>query len=132
MGFDKDRAIIAQNSATAAAALLVAEGGFDPDRFDAVRIHIFNGTMALAGAEAVVERIEATSVSAGASEAPVATSAPGGRPGADVELKFGKFRGKTIGAVAKTEDGLSWLEWAGENSSNDFIKSTIRKFLAAA
>ena len=51
------------------------------------------------------------------------------KPNADVEVKFGKYKGQTIGQIAAHDK--NWLEWAGENTTNDFMKRKIGEFLAA-
>lgn len=63
----------------------------------------------------------------------------------EVELAFGKFRGATIAEVASltaeeadedygytTGPGRTWLEWAEENATSDYIKDAISAYLKAA
>lgn len=136
---DRDKSIIAQNAGTTAANLIasaVSAGTLAPatvdelvEVFDSVRTSVFNGTLALAGAQSVVESFEGGS----ASSAPAASEHPTGggpRPHADVEIKFGKFRGKTI-AQAHAADA-DYVEWLATECNNDFLKSRVREFLAAA
>lgn len=152
MGFSKEHAIIAQNSATVAAALVGP--GATVEQFEEVRRQVFNGTLALAGAESVVEAFESPTSVAQAVAAPTYPQAapayepfPQPSPSFDpsgpggVELKFGKYKGQTIAQVwaDPTPDprsgepaGRGWLEWAAANTNNDFVKSKIREFLATA
>lgn len=135
MSFSKDHAIIAQNSATAAATIYAAIGPqeWTADLYEQIRTDIFNGSIALAGAEAVVQTFESPS-----SVADIARDATpqqnsgfsassGGTAGATI-LKFGKHRGKTIAQVASEDPG--WLDWASQNTNNDFVKTKIREFLS--
>lgn len=138
MGFNKELSIIAQNAGTTAAVIyteLVRQRGdstFDPEEFDQIRLAVFQGTLAYAGAETVVETFEGEGPS---TTAPAAVSAGGyamPRPGSDVELRFGKYKGQTIQQVWDSgEDGQSWLDWAAKNTNNDFVKKQIQQFLAA-
>ena len=153
LSFNKEHAIIAQNSATAAANIVAAQieagvGSLDPmAAFDIYRTHIFNGTLTLGGAEMIVETFESPTSVAQAVASPPSRfpdsfpepSAPepsyGGGGGGNssgaggVVLKFGKHRGKTIAQVAQEDAG--WLTWASENTNNDFVKNKIREFLSA-
>jgi len=152
LSFNKEHAIIAQNSATAAANIVAAFiasgniGGADVlTMFDDFRSHIFNGTLALGGAEMVVETFESpTSVAQAVATPPTrfpdsfpepSSPAPsfggggGGNGAGSVVLKFGKHRGKTIAQVAQEDAG--WLTWASENTNNDFVKNKIREFLSS-
>lgn len=138
---DRDKSIIAQNAGSTAAAILTAgvnAGAIQPRdedellaTYDTIRTSVFNGTFALAGAESVVESFEG-----GGSSAPTSAPASGGggggsRPHADVEVRIGKYRGKTIGAIHSEPEGADWLDWASQNLSNDWLKTRIREFLAA-
>lgn len=136
MSFDKDRAIIAQNSATAAATILAGQP-FDAAEYERVRTSIFNGSLALAnsaGGATPVERVQAAFPDSEVVDLPqVRHEAPAGRPsgGEDLSaftLKFGKHRGKTLGAIY--DEDPSWLDWAGENTNNEYAKGRIQKFLA--
>lgn len=140
---DRDKSIIAQNAGTTAANLVasaVSAGTLAPatvdelvEVFDSVRTSVFNGTLALAGAQSVVESFESRGggdASATGGQANAAPSSGGSRPHADVEIKFGKFRGKTI-AQAHAADA-DYVEWLATECNNDFLKSRVREFLAAA
>ena len=138
MSFNKDHAIIAQNSATAAATIYAAIGPqeWSTELYERIRTDIFNGSIGLAGAETIVQTFEApTSVADIAREAAPApqstgggfSTSGGGTAGATV-LKFGKHRGKTIAQVASEDPG--WLDWAAQNTNNDFVKTKIREFLS--
>lgn len=138
---DRDRSIIAQNAGTTAANLIasaVQAGTLAPaslddllDTFDETRTKVFNGILALAGAQAVVETLEGNSSYSEPSSSP-APSGGGSRPHADVEVKIGKYRGKTIGAIYGEPEGADWLDWASKNLSNDWLKGRITEFLQAA
>lgn len=138
MGLDRDSSIIAQNAGTTAAAIynaLVAQRGdttFDPEEYEAIRLHVFQGTLSLAGAETVVEVFEGSGTAQASSTypAPQAVASPsGGKPNADLVINFGKHRGKTVETIDKTD--RSWLEWVARESNNEFVKSRVAKFLAA-
>lgn len=129
MGFDKDRAIIAQNSAAAAANIVAAEGVWDADRFDEVRTHIFQGTLALAGAAPVaVSAVEAVQEAFPGAELQGVPSSSSNDAG-DVVLNFGKHKGKTIAQVQASDPG--WLDWVLDKSNNQFIVGKVREFRAA-
>ncbi len=134
MAYNKDRAIVAQNSNTGASAIVAAlvqtgEVTLDTvvDVYSLIRSAIFEGTLALADG-----------VIAGQTEAQAAAaSAPsgGGRTsdaGAGVNLKFGKHAGKTIAEVyALGDEGASYVQWLAETSNNDFIKGKAAEYLAS-
>lgn len=131
--FEKDRAIIAQNSATAAATLLAGKP-FDQAEYERVRTAIFEGSLALANGGGTVQRVQEAFVGSTVVE-PEAQPAPAPRPTnqndpATLVLKFGKHRDKTIGQV-DAEGDRSWLEWAAENSSNEFVAKRIAAYLAS-
>lgn len=141
---DRDRSIIGQNAGTTAAALLttavqagvVAPATLDDllETYDTIRTSVFNGSLALAGAQSVVEKFEPGYDPSSDVGRDRLQSVPtgGGKPHADVEVKVGKYRGKTIGAIYDLgEDGAGWLEWASQNLSNDWLKGRIAEFLAA-
>lgn len=140
MSFTKEAAIIAQNSATAAAAivaaLVVQQGLTDVGEvnsiFDLVRTNIFNGSIALAGAESVVELMEATPATRGGSQRRTGggsrTDYSDQQPG-DVVIKGGKHAGKTIADVA--DEDPEWIEWAATNLNNDFLRKKVVAFQAA-
>lgn len=138
---DKDRSIIAQSAGKDAAELtkaLIGAGEVTSlnaiDVYDTLKTDIFNSTLALAGAQAVVERFEGGSSYDNGGPGTTLQSVPtgGGRPHADVEVKVGKYRGKTIGDIFDLgEDGAGWLDWASKNLSNDWLKGRISEFLAA-
>lgn len=135
---DRERSIIAQNAGSTAASLVasaVAAGTLAPattdellSEFDKVRTTVFNGTLAFAGAESIVQSVEGSSTPPAQSSAPAPSG--GSKPNADVEIRVGKYRGKTIGQVA--EDDLDYLQWMGENINNDFLRDKVNEFLRAA
>jgi len=49
---------------------------------------------------------------------------------ADVVVKFGKYKGKTLGDILSQDKG--YLEWLAEKSSNQFIAGKARQLLEAA
>ena len=48
---------------------------------------------------------------------------------ADVVVKFGKYRGKTLGQILAEDEG--YVRWLAEKSTNDFIASRARALLNA-
>lgn len=136
---DKDRSIIAQSAGKDAAEItkaLIGAGEVSSlsalDVYENLKTGIFNSTLALAGAQSVVESFEGnSSPSSSPASAPSGGGGGSGRPHADVEVRIGKYRGKTIGAIHDEPEGADWLGWASENLSNDWLKSRIREFLAA-
>lgn len=138
MSFSKDHAIIAQNSATAAATIYSAIGPqeWSKELYEQIRTDIFSGSISLAGAETIVQTFDAPASVADivreAAPAPQSNgggfSASGGGTAGATVLKFGKHRGKTIAQVASEDPG--WLDWASQNTNNDFVKTKIREFLS--
>lgn len=125
MAFSKDRAIIGQNAATAAATLLQGTGATYED-FESMRTAIAEGSLAFA--DGVIE---------GVTDAPKKSYTPrasggGGQSndaGAGVALKFGKYAGTTIADVhAKDPEYVTWL---AETSNNEFIKGKAAEYLAS-
>lgn len=143
---DRDKSIIGQNAGTTAAAILntlvnagivhVADVDDALATFDRIRKDVFAGSLELAGAETVVAGFSGGAAPSSVSSVTSSYSEPtpaAGRPGGDVEIKFGKYAGKTIADVyASGKDGAEYLEWAAGNLNNDFLKKHIRSFLAAA
>lgn len=146
--YDRERAITAGNAANVAGNIvvaLIASGNVEPSvgaivgTFQDLHVEVFNSNLALAGAESVVEVFETPEVvSAAAAAAPAtqeysrptpAASPAGSNDPSTVVLKFGKHSGKTIAQVYNEDP--SWLEWAGENTRNDFIKGRIAAFYAS-
>jgi hypothetical protein len=138
VAYDKDRAIAAQNAATAAAtvyAAIVSQGTpeWDANLYDNIRTAIFNGTLALGGAEAVVERFEGVvqEVQASVPAAPAATQTGPLSDAGNVDIRNGKHAGKTIKQVFAEDP--TYLEWAAANlDRNQFLRDKIREFLASA
>lgn len=140
MGFNKDSAIVAQNAATAAAtvmAALIAQRGdtaFNADEYEDIRTHIFQGSMALGGAEAIVEVFEGEGDydargSWDDKPSTQTTRYDTGKRNADFVIKAGKHRGKTLQQIDAADPG--WLKWAAGNMNNDFAKRKIQEYLAA-
>jgi len=146
MSLDRDSSIIAQNAGTIAANIygsLVAQRGdtsFDPEEYEAIRLHVFQGTLSLAGAETVVEVFEGAGYTAGAGvandpgankfrQAADAVPSGGGKPDGNFVVNFGKHRGKTLDAINAVDRG--WLEWVARESNNEFVKGRVAKYLAA-
>lgn len=137
MAFDKDKAIIAQNSATAAAAIVASLGATYVDDalviFDQVREHIFRGTLELAGVETVIETFEgpvtpAATAPTAPTLAPTTSSAPIGGGAGSVVIKFGKYRDQSLQAIY--EQAPDYVEWLAEKGNNEFMKNKAREFLA--
>lgn len=133
MGYNLDRAIVAQNSATAAAtivAALVGAGVTDAvtETFDEVRTHIFEGTLALADGIIEGQDVQNTPPARSAST-PRGGGGNANDAGAGVRLKFGKYEGKTIAEVYSTDP--QYVEWLAETSNNDFIKGKTAEYLAS-
>lgn len=147
MSYDTNRAIPAQNAATAAAAIVAAElragetfGEGALERFEEVRTAIFNGTMALAGAEAVVEVFEGPQPAAAPQPTPVPAQnpapapAPAGGAGQQV-FRFGKHSGKSVAQVGSDPENADYLDWARGNldpAKNGELLADINAYLAAA
>lgn len=135
---DRDLSIIAQNAGSTAAAIYANFAGpeFDVTLYNSIRQAVFDGTKVLAeggnlAAATVARHFDSTDAVAAVEE--IRESASASRPNEDVEINFGKHRGKTIGAIYDSgKDGKEYIEWLGEKSNNDFIKSRVRQFLAAA
>lgn len=138
---DRDKSIIAQNAGTTAAAIYnaIVTGsewrtvGFDAELYDSIRLHVFNGTLELAGAETVVEVFNGPNPDYSQPVQSTPPSASGsGDHGAGVTLNFGKYKGQTIQQVADSGDqGVGWLNWVARESNNDFIKKKAAEFLDA-
>lgn len=129
---NRDASIIAQNSGGHAAniygSIIAVRGddGFDPDLYKDIVSTVFSTALELAGSDVVLEKFD------NADQAPAPTSGGGGGGsdhGAGVTLNFGKHRGKTI-AQAYSEDP-EWIQWASENSNNNFIRGKISEYLAS-
>lgn len=137
---DKDRSIIAQSAGKDAVELVkvaFADGGSVADVVSAykdIKREVFNDTLALAGAESVVESFEGGQSAPTTQQAAPSGPAGGGasRPNAELEVRSGKFAGKTLGQIAEEKDGPSWLDWASRELKNDFLKTRIQQFLNAA
>ncbi len=138
MAFSKDRLIVAQNSATAAAAIVASMRASDSVEgllaaFDEIRSHIFEGSIAFAdGAIAGQTEVQ----QAVSNHTPARSGGGGGSSdaGAGVAFKFGKHSGSTIAEVyASTADGAgpSYIEWVSRESNNDFMKAKATEFLAS-
>lgn len=145
---DRDASIIAQSSGKDAAEMTSAliGAGVITDTNEIIQVYtdlktaVFNSTIALAGAESVVEKFE------DADERPARRSTGGGGggygnrggggggysddAGAGVVIKFGKYQGKTIGQVY--DEDPDYIEWLADKGNNQFLKNKAREFLAAA
>ena len=138
----KERAIAAQNAATAAATLLAGTGaGYE--QFEQVRTAIYHGTTALADGvpatsvgQAVGQVLQAfpgaevTEAPVAAAPAPAATGAPVPRTSngaGSVVVNFGKYKGQTIEAIHRQDP--SYIEFL-KTSNNDFIRGKVYDFLS--
>lgn len=135
MSYNKEEAIAAQNAATAAATVfgvLVGQGAVEAtlDAYEDVRESIFKNTLSLAQAEMVIEAFEAPSRPAGGGR-PAGRSGGGGNNLGSVEIKSGKYAGRTIQSVYDSGNkGVEWLEWAAANLNNAWLKDKISAFLS--
>lgn len=136
MGFSKDHAIIAQNSATGAAAIVAQMQTNNLEEtlalFDAVRTHIFEGTLVLS------ERSDVTTPATGTftkksfeRSGNSGTSANGytDDAGAGIIMKFGKYAGRSIGDVYESDS--EYITWLSEKSNNDFLRNKATEFIAS-
>lgn len=133
MAFDRECSIIAQSAGKDAAELTKALIGANiVDSSDAFEVYsdlkarIFADTLALAGAETVVERFEGASTPA---TQPVRPSGGDNGGPATLVIKSGKHQGKTIAAVY--DEDPSYIEWLADKSNNTFLKGKAQEFLAA-
>lgn len=126
---DKDRSIIAQSAGKDAAELVKASGPY-PDIAAAIEAYqeaktaVFNSTLALAGAESIVQAVE------GAGTATRQGEGGGNASVGSLVVNSGKHKGKTLDAI-NAEDP-SWLTWAGANLNNPFLKGKVNEYLAQA
>lgn len=128
--FNKDRAIIGQNAATAAATLLAGTGASYED-FEELRTAIAEGSLAFADGVIEGQTESAPRRSGGGGYRPRSTGGGGqsNDAGAGVSIKFGKYRGRTIEDVYSEDP--EYIQWLAESSTNDFIKSKSAEFLAS-
>lgn len=131
----KDALIVAQNSATGAAAIVA---GLSPksidqalEAFETIRAAIFEGTFALAGVEDVdtVRTVVSAPRSTNRGGGNRSGGGGGNRNPGDVDFRGGKFAGKTIAAVY--DEDPSYLEWCVGNMKNDFMVARIEEYLAS-
>lgn len=136
---DKDRSIIAQSAGKDAAEITKALIGVNiVDQSDAFEVYsdlkrqIFNDTLALAGAESVVESFEGEEKPAPArrSSAPARRGGGGGGDAATLEVRSGKYAGRTLGDIY--DEDADYVVWLSENSKNTFLKNKASEFLNAA
>lgn len=129
MSFSKERAIIGQNAATAAASLLSGTGA-SYEEFEALRTAIAEGSLAFA--DGVIEGVTESAPRRSGGGGFRSSGGGGGQSndsGAGVSLKFGKYQGKTIAEVYAADP--EYVEWLSETSNNDFIKGKTAEFLAS-
>lgn len=141
--YSKERAIAAQNAATAAATLLQGQQ-VSVEQFEQVRRAIFEGTLSLSGQQDAPVSAEQAAVATVTEAFPGAQAQPaqqapnipvppsnsgGGSDAGGVVIKFGKMKGKTI-AQAHAEEP-DYVQWLGESSNNDFIKGKVQEFLGS-
>lgn len=139
MAYNKDLAILAQNSGGIAANLvgIIAIGAMDDDRetvlqaFEDIRERVFNGALALAGAESADDVPAATTRSRG-SYAPRNVNGGGGgntTSPAETVVNFGKYKGMTLGSIQDSDP--EYVEWLAEKGNNPFIKRLAGELLSA-
>lgn len=129
---DKERAIAAQNAASAAATLLAGTGA-GMDVFENVRTAIFNGTIALVGGAGAQSTAEAVSNIQSSFPGAQAVTPPAPQPTqssdtGSVVIKFGKYSGKTISQVFSEDP--DYVTGFLTKSNNDFVKTKVHTFLA--
>lgn len=133
MGFNKDRLIVAQNSATGAATIVASLGLTDAveavEAFDAIRTHIFEGSLALSNGDIEGQDAPAPRSSGGSYKKSSGGGGQSNDAGAGVSLKFGKYAGKTIEDVYSTDP--EYITWLADTSNNDFIKGKASEYLAS-
>jgi hypothetical protein len=129
MAWSKDAAIIAQNSATVAAALVQRVVISDIDEFDEflalfdkVRTHVFEGSLALAGVTSPDEIPADTRNNGGGGRRPASD------PGAITVDMGTKHKGKTIAAIY-VEDPEYVSNFLADKCNNDFLRRNARAFL---
>lgn len=145
--YNKDAAIAAQNAGSTAAVLLPVVLQFASDvetvddvveLYNTLRTEVFNGTLALGGAEAFVEAVESSpQPQRGGGRSFPRRASGGGNGGAsgnadpsETVINFGKNQGKTLGAIyAEGEDGESYINWLAENATNAFIARMAQELL---
>lgn len=134
----RNLSIIAQTAAKVAGEILSAEGK-TPDIADFLTWQeaIYDNTLQLVGGMPEEEEAPRSQPQGHQQQQQSHDAQPkGDRPYSGVEVKFGKFRGLTIGEIdeAVSDDGKtghSWLVWAADNldEKNEFIRKAIRSFL---
>lgn len=138
MAFDKDRSIIAQNSGGHAAAVVVAliNAGVITTAEEArdtlrnFQTDVFNGVIALAGAETVVTVFEGGNTESDAPRPQPVSST--GKPFGDTVFKTGKYSGKSIEDVYNSGDeGREYIEKYTTFARNEYMRNAVTKFLAA-
>lgn len=140
MAFSREASIVAQTCAKVAGDLLrKADGTVNPDEFIALQDAIFNNTIQLAGAETVIEILEAIPNSAprggggggsynrGGGGGQRATSDPN-VPAADFIVQLPKHKGKTLAAVY-AEDS-QYVEWLASASNDPVLKAKAAEYMA--
>lgn len=140
--YNKEASIVAQNAGSTAAiiyAALTEKGAaFDADLYNEIRSVVFDGSINLGAAEkfiayfasAVAQKGPSSFVSrrSGSSSAPSGESTgAGSKSPAEVELTFGKYRGKTIADVY--DDDSSYVEWIAKEAQSDFIRRVAGEYL---
>ncbi len=127
MAFSKDRLIVAQNSATATATIIASMDFQSVEEvlmaFDAIRTHVFEGSLDLADGVIAGQ----TEVEQRTSNASASTGGGSSDGGAGIALKFGKYQGSTIGEVYAKD--AKYIDWLASTSNNEFIKGKCAEFL---
>lgn len=145
--FNKDAAIIAQNATTPAANLAAAIITANPAHatttesalalFDAVREHIYNGSLLLAGVDSAVEFLGATPTApaarpsgggGGRGKPSGGRGAPASGNAGETVVNMGKHRDKTIADIHGEDP--EYVTWMADKCSNDFLKRQAKAFLA--
>lgn len=122
MAFNKDRAIIGQNAATAAATILAGTGA-TTDEFEALRTSIAEGSLAFAD-----DGLAASATPPAGSPQRGGSGGQSTDHGAGVVVKFGQYSGQTIEAIHSQD--AEYVQWLADSSNNPFIKGKAAEFLA--
>lgn len=147
----RDVSIQTQNAAKVAAELLQYvdkvpnDASTVADTFKYLHAEVMESTMTLIEThtpEAPVATSEAAAVQrvtdafGGVPATPEGPLVGTGVPHADYLIRFGKFKGLTLGQINSAvgddgKSGRSWIEWASKNLDNELTKQACLGFLAA-
>lgn len=137
--FSRQAAIMAQSSASTAAALMVQYSpDWDEAMFDELTTIIFNKVITLAGATSVLEVMEAEEGWYNKPEPQRGARRGGGGGGGgrtnypsdprDTTVDFGKHAGKSLGQLV--EEDRSYVEWLADKARDSRMKEAAAAVLA--